>query len=251
MEIELNNNFTVFPAIDLRGGKVVRLLQGNPDRQTAYGADPLYWAERWKSAGAQWLHVINLDGAFGDDIRLNMQALASLLKVGIKIEFGGGMRDRNSISTALALGVQRIFLGTATIRDPELVDWAIAAFGPGCIAGDIGGRAGKVFIQGWQEATGLSVLELGKRLSTQGLEWCVLTNVRRDGVGAGIDVTGAVKLQQATSLKVVASGGVRSLNDVNMARSNGLAGIIIGRALYEGHLSLKECLRDRVSMLDG
>jgi phosphoribosylformimino-5-aminoimidazole carboxamide ribotide isomerase len=238
------SEFTVFPAIDLRGGKVVRLAQGDPSRQTTYGEDPRPWAERWKAEGADWLHVINLDGAFGADTRLNMQALGSILAVGLKVEFGGGIRDEASIKAALDLGVQRVFLGTAAVQDPGLVERALAAYGPARIAGDIGARDGKVAVKGWQESTPLTVLEVGQRFHKQGIEWCVLTDVARDGVNTGVNVTGAAGLQSATGLKVVASGGVSSPEDVRSARVAGLAGIIIGRALYDGKISLADCWMD-------
>jgi len=235
-------SFTVFPAIDLRSGKVVRLAQGDPSRQTLYGDDPKAWAERWKSEGAEWLHVVNLDGAFSEDTRLNMQALEAILTAGLRVEFGGGLRDKASIQAALDHGVERIFLGTAAIQNPELVEWAIAIYGPAHIAGDIGARDGKVTVKGWQEVTSLTVLEAGQRLRRQGLEWCVLTDVRRDGIGSGVDVISAVELQSATGLKVVASGGVNSLEDVCRARAAGLAGVIIGRALYEEKVSLRAAI---------
>ncbi len=236
-----STGFMVFPAIDLRAGKVVRLAQGNPQRQTTYSEDPRFWAERWKTEGADWLHVINLDGAFGEDTRLNMQALENILALEIKVEFGGGIRDQAAVKRALDMGVKRVFLGTAAILDPPLVDWAVASFGPARIAGDIGAREGKVTLKGWQETTSLTILEVGQRFRKQGLEWCVLTDVSRDGVGIGINLFSAVDLQKATGLKVVASGGASCLADIRSAREKGLAGIIIGRALYEGKLSLADC----------
>lgn len=237
-----DHSFTIFPAIDLRGGKVVRLDQGVPERQTTYGDEPYTWARRWQDEGATWLHVINLDGALGDDTRLNLQALETILTIGLKVEFGGGIRDRDALQRALDLGVERVFLGTAAIQDPSLVDWAIAAFGPAHIAGDIGARSGRVTIKGWQEDTALTVIEVGQRLHTQGIEWCVLTDVSRDGTRNGIEATSAVELQDATGLRVVASGGVSSLDDVRRVLESGLAGIVIGRALYEGRISLHECI---------
>jgi len=235
------NLFIIFPAIDLRGGKVVRLAQGDPGRQTNYGDNPLAWAERWKSEGAAWLHVVNLDGAFGEAASQNLKALESIRSLGLKIEFGGGLRDRSSIQRVLDLGVERICLGTAAIQDPPLVDWAIAGFGPQRIVADLGSRGGEVMIKGWQETTSMTVLEAGQRFRQQGLEWCVLTEVGRDGTGSGIDLDGALNLQSATGLKVVASGGVSHLEEVCSAKKAGLAGIIIGRALYEGYFSLSEC----------
>jgi phosphoribosylformimino-5-aminoimidazole carboxamide ribotide isomerase len=246
----MSDGFTVFPAIDLRAGKVVRLAQGDPSRQTSYGDDPRSWAERWKAEGAEWLHVINLDGAFGEDTRLNMQALEAILRVGLNVEFGGGVRDEAGIQAAIEMGVERIFLGTAAVQNPELVGWAIATFGPSRIAGDIGARDGKVTVKGWQETTASTVLEVGQRFRKLGLEWCVLTDVRRDGVSTGVDVDSAVELQSVTGLKVVASGGVSGLKDVRRVRDAGLAGVIIGRALYEGQVSLRAALAAKQSPLD-
>jgi phosphoribosylformimino-5-aminoimidazole carboxamide ribotide isomerase len=235
------DRFTIIPAIDLRRGKVVRLAQGDPQRLTSYGDNPLHWAERWKAEGAGWLHIINLDGAFGENTTLNLQVLESILSLGMNIEFGGGIRDRASIETILALGVKRVFLGTAAIQNPELVDWAVATYGPACIAGDIGALEGKVVIKGWQESTALTVLEAGQLFHSQGMERCVVTDVERDGAGTGVNITSAVELQKITGLQVVASGGVNSFNDVARVQEAGLAGVIIGRALYEGRMTFAEC----------
>jgi phosphoribosylformimino-5-aminoimidazole carboxamide ribotide isomerase len=237
-------SFTIFPAIDLRAGKVVRLAQGDPLRQTTYGDDPRAWAERWKDEGASWLHIINLSGAFDEDSRANFTALQQILTVGLKVEFGGGIRSEETIRTALQLGVERIFLGTAAIQDPGLVDRALAEFGPTRIAGDIGARDGQVTIKGWQQTTPLTVAEVGQRFRAQGLEWCVLTDVARDGVSTGVNVTSALELQKDSGLQVVASGGVSTLADVQRVRAAGLAGVIIGRALYDGHISLRDCLTE-------
>jgi len=234
--------FTVFPAIDLRAGKVVRLAQGDPARQTTYGDDPRLQAEQFKAAGATWLHIINLSGAFDEDPRANLAALESILSVGLQVEFGGGIRDQESIRIPLELGATRVFLGTAAIQDPTLVDWALAQYGAARIAGDIGARDGRVTIKGWQEATALSVLDVGRRFYSQGLRWCVLTDVTRDGVGSGVNTASALELQQATGLQVVASGGVSTLEDVRRVKAAGLAGVIIGRALYDGKLTVKEVL---------
>ncbi|HEY3313204.1 MAG TPA: 1-(5-phosphoribosyl)-5-[(5-phosphoribosylamino)methylideneamino] imidazole-4-carboxamide isomerase [Anaerolineales bacterium] len=233
--------FTIFPAIDLRNGKVVRLAQGDPARQTVYGDDPRAWAERWKAEGAAWLHVINLSGAFDEDPQANYAALKEILTVGLKVEFGGGIRNEESILAALELGVERVFLGTAAIQDPALVERAIAQFGPARIAGDIGARNGQVSMRGWQEQTTLTASEIGQRLRTQGMEWCVFTDVSRDGTGRGVNIDGALELQKDSGLKVVASGGVSRMAEVQQARSAGLAGIILGRALYDGKISLREC----------
>jgi phosphoribosylformimino-5-aminoimidazole carboxamide ribotide isomerase len=231
-------DFTIFPAIDLRAGKIVRLAQGDPTRQTEYGDDPRQQAEVFKAAGAKWIHVINLSGAFGEDAAANLKALEAILSVGLKVEFGGGIRDEETIRAPLEMGVERVFVGTAAVQNPALVDWAIAQYGSRRIAADIGVRDGQVMVKGWQESTPLTMLEAGKRFCAQGLAWCVLTDVRRDGVGTGVSVDSAVELQTATGLNVVASGGVSSLDDVRVVREAGLAGVIIGRAIYEGKIQL-------------
>lgn len=235
--------FTIFPAIDLRSGKIVRLTQGDPSRQTTYGDDPRAQAEQFKAEGAEWVHVINLSGAFDEDPSANLKALEAILTVGLKVEFGGGIRNEETVRLPLEMGVERVFLGTAAIQNPALLDWALARYGPRRIAADIGVRDGQVMVKGWQEATPLTMLDAGKRFRAQGLEWCVLTDVRRDGAGTGVSVQAAVELQTVTGLKVVASGGVASLQDVLRVRQAGLAGVIIGRALYEGKITIAECRR--------
>ena len=243
-------DFTIFPAIDLRAGKIVRLAQGDPSQQTTYGDNPRQQAEQFKAEGAEWLHVINLSGAFNEDAQTNLKALESILSVGLRVEFGGGIRDEETVRVPLKMGVERVFLGTATIKNPELVDWAIERYGPARIAGDIGARDGQVMVKGWQESTPLTVLEVGQRLRDQGVEWCVLTDFKRDGVGTGVDVNSAVELQEKTSLQVVASGGVSTLDDVRRVKNAGLAGVIIGRALYEGKLSLQDVVATSVALND-
>ena len=240
-------SFTIFPAIDLRNGKIVRLAQGDPARQTEYGDDPRQQAEQFKADGAEWIHVINLSGAFGEDARANLKALEAILTVGLKVEFGGGIRDEETIRIPLEMGAERVFLGTAAIQNPALVDWAVARYGAARIAADIGVRDGKVMVKGWQESSPLGMLEAGQRFHAQGIEWCVLTDVSRDGVGSGVGVAPAVELQNATGLKVVASGGVSSLENVIRVREAGLAGVIIGRALYEGKMSLRAAIAAKQS----
>lgn len=235
-------SFTIFPAIDLRAGKIVRLVQGDPNQQTTYGDDPRAQAEQFKSEGAEWIHVINLSGAFGEEAAANLKALETVLSAGLKVEFGGGIRDEETIRIPLEMGAERVFLGTAAIQNPALVDWAVARYGSTRIAADIGVRDGLVMIKGWQESTPLTMLEAGRRFHRQGLEWCVLTDVRRDGAGTGVSVESAVELQAATGLKVVASGGVSSVEDVIRVKQAGLAGVIIGRALYEGNFRLRDVI---------
>jgi phosphoribosylformimino-5-aminoimidazole carboxamide ribotide isomerase len=244
-----NGPFTVFPAIDLRKGRVVRLAQGDPTRETVYGDDPAAMAKRWKSEGADWLHVVNLDAAFGDDFgggrSPNDAALQAIVAVGVKVQFGGGLRQQESVRHALEAGVTRVVLGTAAVEQPELVDWALQEFGTGRVAVAIDARGGRVRVRGWSDEAGVSALELGSGLRDQGLEWCIFTDVAVDGIGAGVNVAASAELARQTGLAVVASGGATGLEDIRRVQAAGLAGIIVGRALYEGQLRLKDALNDR------
>ena len=239
----METSFTIFPAIDLRDGKVVRLQQGDPNRQTMYSDDPGLWARKWRDMGAQWLHIINLSGAFGEDESANLNALSTILQAGISVEFGGGVRTMQQIDNLCQMGVQRVFLGTAAMQQPLLAKQAIEKYGSDRIAGDIGAKSGKVMIKGWQEGIDLTVEEAGNQLFGHGIRWCVLTDVELDGVGKGVNIASAVRLQQQTGLHVVASGGVSSIDEVVQARDAGVAGIIIGRALYTGQINLQDCFR--------
>jgi phosphoribosylformimino-5-aminoimidazole carboxamide ribotide isomerase len=242
---EDRTRFVVYPAIDLRGGQVVRLAQGDPARQTRYGDDPAGMARRWQAEGAEWLHVVNLDGAFGADSEANAAALRAILAVGVKVQFGGGLRDRASLERALAAGVARAVIGTAAVEQPELVDWALREYGPERVVVGIDAREGRVQVRGWANEAALTALDLGRRMRHQGLEWCVFTDVARDGVSTGVNVAATAALARATGLSVIASGGLASAADVWRAREAGLAGVIIGRALYEGQVQLKELVDDR------
>jgi phosphoribosylformimino-5-aminoimidazole carboxamide ribotide isomerase len=236
------STFTIFPAIDLRNGKVVRLAQGDPGCQTVYGDDPLAQAERWKAEGAEWLHVVNLDGAFGAETSANQAALQRILRLGLKVQLGGGLRDRDAIRAALESGVSRAVLGTAVVENPALVDWAVETFGPERVAAGIDARDGLVRIKGWVEATSIRAIDLAKELHGRGLEWCIFTDINRDGLQQGVNWAASTRLAAASELRVIASGGAAAEEDVFRARNAGLAGIIIGRALYEGKIQLKTLL---------
>ena len=233
-------SFTIFPAIDLRHGKVVRLAQGDPGRQTVYGEDPLGLAECWKAEGASWLHVVNLDGAFGAESAANRAALRRILRLGLNVQFGGGLRDRDSIRAALDAGVSRAVISTAVIKNPSLVEWALEAFGEERVAAGIDARDGLVCIEGWAEVTSVEALNLGKNLRARGLVWCIFTDISRDGLQTGVNLPATTRLAAASGLQVIASGGVASAEEVRRLRAAGLAGVIIGRALYEGKIQFSE-----------
>jgi len=307
-------SFEVYPAIDLRQGRVVRLRQGDPAQETEYATDPLAVACRWRDCGARWLHVVNLDGALdepgaqsglpistrkvetcgGGTVNLlpphggttnlspphggtanlspphggttnlsaphggapnlsppNWTALQRILGAGLRVQFGGGLRDLEALRRVLELGVQRAVLGTAAAQGPELLEAALAEFGAERIAVGIDARAGRVRTHGWQQQSELSAIELARRCARLGVRWIVHTDVARDGMGRGLNVEASRQLAELGEawlgpeqrLHVIASGGVAALDDVQRAHRAGLSGVIIGRALYEGALRLEDALQ--------
>jgi len=240
------NEFTVYPAIDLRKGQVVRLKEGDPNRQTAYSDDPAATAERWLAAGAGWLHVVNLDGAFEQADGSNRTALAAILAVaqrsGARVQFGGGLRSLEGIQQALELGVSRAILGTLAVEQPEVLAQALARWGSQCVGASLDSRDGLVMVRGWQQSTPLRAVDAAQSLKAAGLDYLVFTDIARDGLQSGLNLEATINLAQASGLRVIASGGVRGAEDIQAARQAGLAGAIIGRALYEGSIRLEEVL---------
>jgi len=236
-------SFTIYPAIDLRGGKVVRLKEGDPARMTAYSDDPAETARRWLEAGTSWLHVVNLDGAFGESDIANRSALEKILKLEVQVQFGGGMRSLAAVERALELGVSRAVLGTIAIEQPEVVEAALKKFGAEKVAVGIDARDGLVRVRGWKENSRISATNLVLQMRTLGLRIVIFTDVSRDGLGSGLNIPSTRALAEVSGLDVIASGGVYTLEDVIAARNANLAGAIIGRALYEGTIDLKEALQ--------
>ena len=236
-------DWTIYPAIDLRQGRVVRLVQGDPGRETEYADDPLGVARRWQDAGAAWVHVVNLDGAFGERSKRNLDALERIVTTGLSVQFGGGLRDLVSIRQALGAGVERVVVGTAAVQRPAVVEAALEAFGAERVALAIDARAGEVRTHGWQAAAELTPMALARAWADRGIRWVVFTDVARDGTGRGLNLGRTVDVARATDLRVIASGGVASLEDVRRARQAGLSGVVIGRALYEGEIDLQDALQ--------
>ncbi len=235
--------FTIYPAIDLRGGKVVRLKEGDPARLTAYSDDPAETARRWLEAGARWLHVVNLDGAFGESDEANRSALQSILKTGAQVQFGGGVRSLESVRRVLDLGVSRAILGTIAVEQSDVVAEALKKFGAEKVMVGIDARDGVVRVRGWKEGSGITATDLARQMRTLGLRTVIFTDVSRDGLGSGLNIPSSRALAEVSGLDVIASGGVHTLEDVTAAREANLAGAIIGRALYEGTIDLKEALK--------
>ena len=236
------SGFELIPAIDLLGGKCVRLAQGRYDAVTEYDADPAGIAARFAAHGIQRLHVVDLDGAKRGE-PVNISALRGILGAakGIPIELGGGIRTLAGIEAWLELGVERAILGTAALRDPALVREAARKF-PGRVGVGIDARAGKVAVQGWLETSEIDALTLARRFEDAGVAAIIYTDIARDGTGTGVNLAETVALARAISIPVIASGGVGSLTDVRAARASGVAGLILGRALYTGAVDLAAAL---------
>ena len=239
--------FTVYPAIDLRGGQVVRLKEGDVARLTAYSDDSAETARRWLEAGARWLHVVNLDGAFGERDDVNREALKAILDVAklfdADVQFGGGVRSLEAVEAALSLGVSRVVLGTIAIEKPEVVEEALLRFGAEHIVAGIDARDGFVRVRGWKENSGISAVDLANKMKSLGLRTVIFTDVSRDGLGSGLNISSTRVLAYVSGLEVIASGGVHTIEDVLAARDAHLAGVIIGRALYEGTIDLERALQ--------
>ena len=239
--------FTIYPAIDLRAGHVVRLKEGNPNRQTTYSDDPVDVARRWLEAGAQWLHVVNLDGAFAHNDTANQIAVRNILEItdkfAARVQFGGGIRSISTIEHVLGLGVNRVVLGTIAVEEPQLVANALNEFGAEIIAVGIDARDGLVRVRGWQSQSEVKATDLAIQMRDLGVRTIVFTDISRDGLGSGLNIPSTRALADVSGVEVIASGGVHGLEDVIAARDAGLSGIIIGRALYEGTIDLDRALK--------
>lgn len=243
----------VFPAIDLRHGRCVRLRQGRAEDETVYDEDPAAVARRWVQQGAEWLHVVNLDGAFGqtgedDELPLNLQRLAEIRAAApdTPIQFGGGLRALPDLERALALGATRVVLGTVAVQQPELVGEALHRFGPERVVVGIDARGGRVATHGWQQVSDTTAAALALAMAQRGVARVVYTDIGRDGMLAGVNVEATAELARRSGLAVIASGGVASLDDLVRLRAHaadGIEGAIIGQALYQGALTLPDALR--------
>lgn len=232
----------LYPAIDIRHGRVVRLSQGEATRQTVYGDDPVAVAERFAEQGAEWIHVVDLDRAFGDGENLALvRRIVARAGWRVKVQLGGGLRSPELVKAGLEQGVSRVVVGTAAALDASLVPAVLAAEGAERIAIGIDARDGQVAIRGWTETSNLTAEALARRVTANGARTIIYTDVARDGMLAGPDLEGARRLQQGGA-SVIASGGVAGVADIRAVRDAGLAGVIVGRALYEGRIGLVEGL---------
>jgi len=236
---------TLYPAIDLKEGACVRLLRGDMASPTVFSSDPAEQARKFSEAGFSWLHVVDLNGAFAGR-SVNGEAVKAIrAAVGLRMQLGGGIRDRKAIAEWLALGIDRVVLGTAALRDPDLVRGA-AADHAGAIVVGIDARNGHAAIEGWAETTEVGAVDLAHRFEDCGVAALIYTDIMRDGALSGVDARGIADIARQISIPVIASGGVASLADIaalKVYEAKGIAGIICGRALYDGRIDPQAALR--------
>lgn len=235
----------IFPAIDLKDGVCVRLMQGDPERRTVYGTDPMAVARRWQGEGAEWLHIVDLDGAFASNPKNRRVILEIAAALEIPIQVGGGIRTLEAIEGYLEAGIARVILGTAACTEPDFLTLACDRF-PNRIALGLDARDGKVAVRGWRETTAVEVLTLAGSVRELGLAAIIYTDIQRDGMQSGVNLEATRRLLDATQVPVIASGGVAGIDDLTALLPLvplGLAGVITGKALYSGALTLKDALR--------
>jgi phosphoribosylformimino-5-aminoimidazole carboxamide ribotide isomerase len=235
----------LFPAIDLKDGACVRLKEGDMAHATLFNTDPLAQAREFLTQGFEWLHIVDLNGAFAGK-PVNAQAVESILAgVPLKVQLGGGIRDLATIDAWLERKVARVILGTLAVREPDLVR-AAARMHPGHVAVSIDARAGKVAVEGWAQTSTLDVLDLARRLEDIGVAALIYTDIARDGLLKGINIDATIALARAVSVPVIASGGLSGLDDLKALKTRAvpnLIGAIAGRALYDGRLDAKAALQ--------
>ena len=234
----------IYPAIDIRGGRCVRLTEGRFDAETVFADDPAEMALKWAGMGAEFLHLVDLDGALAGEGK-NVPVIQRILKsVSIPVQLGGGIRNLETIEKLLELGVTRLILGSAAVKNPELVAEACKKY-PGHIAVGIDAKNGEVAIEGWGQGSGVAATELAKKMTSFGVETIIYTDISRDGMLSGVNVEATAALARACGVPIIASGGVASLDDIRRVKAvegDGVQGCIIGKAIYTGAVDLKEAL---------
>lgn len=234
----------VLPAVDIRGGRCVRLIQGAVDRERLYGDDPVAAARQWEAQGASWVHVVDLDGAFAGT-PVNADVICRLIdRVRIPVQVGGGIRTLDAVAALLGRGAARVILGTAAVSAPEVLSEAVARFGDR-IAAAIDARDGTVATEGWVRATGEPAATAASRIARSGVRRIIYTDIGRDGMLGGPNVAAFEAILRTIDIPVIASGGVSSVEDLRRLRClepQGLEGVIVGRALYEGRVRLGDLL---------
>ena len=232
----------IYPAIDIRDGRCVRLMQGELQRSTDFG-DPIEMAKRWEAEGAHYLHIVDLDAAFSGEF-VNKDVIARLVQsIKIPVQMGGGVRTREDISVRLDdVGISRVILGTAAVEDPDLVKWAVSRY-KDRIAVGIDAKNGKVAIKGWTDNTDIDPVELAHKMHKMGVANIIYTDISKDGMmeGPNLDIT--EHIVKETWMNLIASGGISSVDDIKKVRATGACGCIVGRAIYDGAFTLQDAMK--------
>ncbi len=236
----------LLPAIDLKDGLCVRLYQGDMNAVTVFSKNPVEIALKWEAMGAKMLHLVDLDGACAGAPK-NLQVVKDIIAaINIPVQLGGGIRSLESIELLLQLGVKRVILGTAAINNPEMVAQAVEKFGSEAILVGIDGKHGQVAVDGWENVTEKSIIDLAMEIKELGVKTIIYTDISRDGTLQGINAEGIKEIAEATGLRIIASGGVANINDLiklKLMEALGVEALIIGKALYTGDLDLQEALK--------
>ncbi len=234
----------IYPAIDIRGGRCVRLTEGRFDAETVFADDPAEMALKWAALGAEYLHLVDLDGALAGESKNGAVVERILQNVKIPVQLGGGIRNLATIDKLLSLGVSRVILGSVAVKNPQLVEEACRKY-PGHIAVGIDAKNGEAAIEGWGQGGGVAAVELAKKIAQYGVDKIIYTDISRDGMLSGVNVEATAALARACGVPIIASGGVASLEDIRRVKSveaGGVCGCIIGKAIYTGAVDLKAAL---------
>lgn len=232
----------IYPAIDIKGGRCVRLLQGRFDEETVFGDDPIAMAEKWTAMGAEWIHTVDLDGA-RNGISANRQIISEIArKTGVPVQMGGGIRTMADIDDVLQSGVTRVILGTSAVKNPSLVKEAMVKY-PDRIAVGIDAKDGLVAIEGWEKVSEFSAVDFAKRMEQLGCKVIIYTDIATDGMLKGPNIQAMKEMLQSVEMDVIASGGVSSIQDLIQLKEIGAAGAITGKAIYTGAIHLQEALK--------
>ncbi len=234
----------IFPAIDLKDGNCVRLEKGEMDRATIFNESPAAQGQKFEKQGFKWIHIVDLNGAFAGK-PVNIEPVREIIKsVNIPVQLGGGIRDLATIEQWLLAGVSRVILGTIALRNPELVKEACSLY-PDQIVVGVDGKGGKIAVEGWAETSEVSVIELAKQFEDAGVAAILYTDVARDGMLGGVDLSGTKILAESVNIPVIASGGVAGIEDIKAIKAlenTGICGVVVGRALYDGRINIEEAL---------
>ena len=243
----MTKSFTIYPAIDMRGGRCVRLLQGDYEQETVYGNSPFDMAKSFADTGASWIHMVDLDGAKEGSLVNDSYVLKAAQELkNVSIQIGGGIRNERQVTHYLENGVARVILGSIAVREPAFAEEMIRKY-PGQIAIGLDGKSGRVATDGWLKTSEWTVLDLGKYFADKGAEWFIFTDIANDGMLSGPNVSATAELAEVTGKNVIASGGMSHLADIaslKQHQSAGIEGVIIGKAIYENRFTLPEALRE-------